>query len=143
MKSILSLIFIISISLNIYAQTAPDGVPLNSANDEVSTINSSNTEGGENLSNSNRSNTNQPEFQTDEYGAFSNGNYYLTNLGSTGNFMQVADDGVFDQNLDATIDAWIYPTNSGVHMIMTKGATAATVTFAFFIGNTGKLGLMI
>ena len=54
MKAILSLIFILSISVNIYAQTAPDGVPLSSANDKISTINSSNTEGGEKIQNTYR-----------------------------------------------------------------------------------------
>jgi subtilisin-like proprotein convertase family protein len=142
MKAILSLIFILSISVNIYAQTAPDGVPLSSANDKISTINSSNTEGGEKIQNTYRpQNNNQNANPTDEYGSVSNGNYYLTGLGSTGNFLQIADDPIFDQNVDATIDAWIYLTSSNVSMIMTKGATTATVTFAFFVGNTGKLGL--
>ncbi len=146
MKALFSLIFIFSIFVNLsYSQTdmAPDGVIISDQN-EVSQINSSNTEGGEGLPNVSKTQANtQTGNQTDEYGSLVGANYFLTGLGATGSFLQVADDPIFDQNFDATIDAWIYPTLSGVHMIMTKGSTAATVTFAFFVGNTGKLGLRI
>ena len=81
--------------------------------------------------------------QTDEYGGVNGGIFYMEGLGATGDYLNVPHDGAFNQNVDGSIDAWVYVTSTGVQMIVAKGATQATVSFALFVGNTNKLGLRI
>ncbi len=71
----------------------------------------------------------EPLAQTDEYGYF-NFNAFLSNLGSTGGYVAVP--GAFNENVDGSVEAWIYPTatTSSAPCIVGKG-DATNVGFLF------------
>lgn len=71
----------------------------------------------------------EPLAQTDEYGQF-NFNAILSNLGSTGGYVAVP--GAFNENVDGSVEAWIYPTatTSSAPCIVGKG-DATNVGFLF------------
>jgi subtilisin-like proprotein convertase family protein len=70
-----------------------------------------------------------PYAQTDEYGYF-NFNAVLSGLGATGGYVAVP--GAFNENVDGSVEAWIYPTatTSSAPCIVGKG-DATTVGFLF------------
>jgi subtilisin-like proprotein convertase family protein len=71
----------------------------------------------------------EPIAQTDEYGYF-NFNAILGGLGSTGGYVAVP--GAFNENVDGSVEAWIYPTatTSSAPCIVGKG-DATNVGFLF------------
>ncbi len=79
----------------------------------------------------------EPIAQTDEYGYF-NFNAILGGLGSTGGYVAVP--GAFNENVDGSIEAWVYPTAvTGDQAIVAKG-DATNVNFYFGIqATTAKL----
>lgn len=121
---------------------APDGVKFSDLN--LNSVIQNTSESGENgpaISPEIRTNF-EHQYQTDEYGS-GNGNSYMEGLGTTGDYLSVPHAVLLNQNVDGSIEAWIYVANTNVQMIMAKGGTAATVSYAFFVGNTQKLGLRI
>ena len=74
---------------------------------------------------------NEPLAQTDEYGAY-NFNAVLSGLGSTGGYVAIP--GAFNENVDGSVEAWIYPTatTSSAPCIVGKG-DATNVGFLFGI----------
>ncbi len=84
---------------------------------------------------SNNSNVNhQTPLQTDEYGAF-NFNAFLSGLGTNGGYMAIPNP--FNENVDGSIEAWIYPTatTSSAPCIVGQG-DATNVGFLFGISYT-------
>jgi hypothetical protein len=79
----------------------------------------------------------EPIAGTDEYGFF-NFNAILGGLGSTGGYVAVP--GAFNENVDGSIEAWVYPTAvTGDQAIVSKG-DATNVNFYFGIqATTAKL----
>jgi subtilisin-like proprotein convertase family protein len=77
-----------------------------------------------------QSNTVQnPPVQTDEYGFF-NFNAYLSGLGATGGYVAIP--GAFNENVDGSVEAWVFPTatTSSAPCIVGKG-DATNVGFLF------------
>lgn len=82
----------------------------------------------------------QKREQTDEYGSY-NFNAHLYNLGASGGYVAVP--GVFNENADGSIEAWIYPTanTSSAPAIVAKG-DATNVGFMFmWVASSGLLSM--
>jgi len=77
--------------------------------------------------------------QTDEYGSF-NFNAFLGPLGANGGYVAVP--GAFNENVDGSIEAWIYPTatTSSAPAIVGKG-DATNVGFMFMWTSSGLLSM--
>jgi subtilisin-like proprotein convertase family protein len=83
---------------------------------------------------------NQPTRErTDEYGSY-NFNAYLGGLGASGGYVAVP--GVYNENVDGSIEAWIYPTatTSSAPAIVGKG-DATNVGFMFMWTSSGLLSM--
>lgn len=114
-----------------YSQDNPD---LGPSTDVVKNGNSTiPVENTSNIITSNSNFNNHGGNQTDEYG-FAGSNYYLSGLGPASQYMNVPHNTTLSQNVDGSIEAWIYVTSlSGVNYIMSKGATTPTTAYSFFI----------
>lgn len=79
-----------------------------------------------------------PPFQTDEYGYFSF-NAYLTGLGATGGYVAIP--GAFNENVDGSVEAWVYPTatTSSAPCIVGKGDSTAV---GFLFGWSASTSLL-
>ncbi len=83
--------------------------------------------------------SNQQELQRDEYGAF-NFNASLS-LGTTGGYMAVSNPN--NENVDGSVEAWIYPTTlTSTPVIISKG-DATNVGFLFGISSSSGNKLFI
>jgi len=77
---------------------------------------------------------------TDEYGTL-NSNRYLSGLGISASYVNIANQSVFNQNVDGSFEMWIYPTSyTGTSKtLISKGATS---NVSFLWGLSSSTGLM-
>ncbi len=77
---------------------------------------------------------------TDEYGAL-NSNRYLSGLGISASYVNVAHQPIFNQNTDGSLEMWIYPTSytGNPKTLISKGATT---NVSFLWGLNASTGLM-
>jgi len=78
--------------------------------------------------------------QTDEYGSY-NFNAYLAALGSTGGYVAVPN--AFNENVDGSLEAWIYPTatTSSSPAIVAKGDATNVGLFWYWNASTLLMGI--
>lgn len=78
--------------------------------------------------------------QTDEYGLF-NFNAYLTGLGATGGYVAIPNN--FNENVDGSLEAWIYPTatTSSAPCIVGKGDSTYVGLAWYWSSSTSLMGM--
>ncbi|MGA9116372.1 MAG: LamG-like jellyroll fold domain-containing protein [Bacteroidota bacterium] len=63
--------------------------------------------------------------------------------GSTGDYVSVQDNAIFDQTSSGSIEAWVKPMVSGLNTIFQKGTSFSTTTLAFYVTSGNKVGINI